>query len=505
MVTWTQADVTAPGRRPGTFINFQGRATELITGGLTGIVAATVKAGWGDPTRIYRVTSQDDVRRYFSNSELRFDDSLADNIGNRYNAPYILNSMLAGGVSEVLVKRLVGPGATGNAGKSTLVLQDDATPNVDVMTVYAKYPGRHGDTFSVQVSNVPGAVTQQIVVRDVDNTVVGTWVSTVNAGAASGIVDNLVSIVNGDSDNEYISLEKIADGSGTLETLVATRLTGGDSDEDNIVLSDYQEAQTAFELEKFEWVYFDTDDSATRTSCRTWVLRQRSEGKKILYLTGSSLGESDAQSKINAQAIQSHGIHYIYPGSKEDNLSSDEVTYPGYLFAAKIVGAIAGLSLVASPTFLTITGINDLEKRLGGSSIEDVLSSGVMPIVWDGARYKIERGINTLLPVNFATYENEDFQKVKIVRILDNTHNVIKTTFDETVIGKALNNEVGRRNAIGLVDHFMGTQVTAGLWEEGYDVRLDPDNPPVNDRFFVKVGGTPVDSVEFVYFTVDVG
>ena len=503
MVTWTQADVTAPGRRPGTYINFQSRATGLITGGLTGVVAATVKAAWGDPDKIYTIRSQDDVRKYFSNSEEIFNTTLPDVIGNVYNAPYILNNMLAGGVRTILARRLVGPAATGNTGKSGLTLVDNASTGVII--IYAKYPGRHGDTFTAQVSGVPGATTQQIVLRDNDGDVVGTWVSTVNVGTGSGIVDDLIEVVNGDVNNDYVTVAKLADGSGTLATVTATNLAGGDGDEENIVLGDYQEAQTAFELENFEWVYFDTDDSTIKASCRTWVLRQRNQGNKILYMTGSSLAETDAQAKVSAQIIEDHSVHYIYPGSKQDNLAGDEVTYPGYLFAARIIGSIAGLRLTESPTFLTVSGVNDLEKRLSGVSVEDVLASGVMPIVWDGARYKIERGINTLIPVNFASYESEPFQKVKIVRILDNTHNVIKKSSDDTLVGKILNNENGRRNVISLFDAFMSSQVLAGLWEEGYVVRLDPDNAPSGDRFFVSIGGQPIDSAEFIYFTVNVG
>ena len=495
MVTWTSADVTDPGRRPGTFINFGSRAQALIRGGLTGRVAATVKAGWGPIDRVVQITTTEEMMRYYSPSEELFRSTLADVIANRYNSLYVIENLLAGGVSRVLVKRLVGP----NPILSTLAMQDDASLNV--LTVQAKYPGRWGDTFKIQVVNTPLALTQQIVLRNNDNNTIATWVSTVDRGATSGIVDNLISIVNADNNNDYIELVKIADGSGTLATTSFTSLDGGDGDEDNIVLSDYDEAQAAFSLENFEIVYLDTDDDTIRQDMINWVEEQRNDGKAIQLVTGSSLGESVDTAVTNAVAIHRPFVTYVYPGVKRNDRSGTERTYPGYLAASRITGAMAGLPLISSLTFLSINSVNDLETRLSNSEVMTLLAGGVLTLVWDGARYKIERGINTLTPP-YTSLQNESYSKIKVMRILDNINNIINTSISDTYVGKINNSPEGRSAVLKAVRQFLGTQNNNGLILPNYTVGYDPDNPPTLDGFFVLVGIQPIDSLEFIYFTI---
>ena len=502
MVTWKQSDVTAPGRRPGTFVNFGARAQALITGGLTGIVATTVKAGWGPTDKVVSITTLEEMTKYFSASEELFDSSLADNISNRYNAPFIIENLLFGGVSRVIARRLVGPGSA----VSDLVLADTtAVTPVNVITAEAKYPGRWGDTFKVQVVNTPGAMTQQINLRDDNNNVIATWVSTVNRGVGSSIVDDLISIVNSDSDNDYITLVKSADGNGTLATISFTALSGGDGDEDNIVISDYDEAQSDFSLEKFEMIYLDSDDATIRADMVSWVQIQRNQGKSIQLVTGSSLGESVATAATNAGVtIDQPFVSYIWPGFKRNDRSGVERTYPGYLAAARVAGILSGLPLVSSPTFQSITLINDLETRAGNSDVMTLLAGGVMPLVWDGTRYKIERGINTLVPP-YTSLQNEFYSKIKVMRILDNINNVINTAISDAYIGKINNNPEDRKSAFDAMRQFLGTQVTADLILDNYTVELDPNNAPTVDGFFTLIGIQPVDSVEFMYFTILVG
>ena len=501
MVTWKQSDVTAPGRRPGTFVNFGSRAQALIRGGLTGVVAATVKAGWGPTDRVVPITTLSEMTRYFSSSEELFDTSLTDDISNRYNAPFIIENLLAGGVSKVIVRRLVGAGSVA----SELTLADTTTTPVNVITVVAKYPGRWGDTFKVQIVNTPSAMTQQISLRDNDNNVIATWVSTVNRGVGSGIVDNLINMVNGDDDNDYITLVKIDNGNGTLATTSFTALSGGDGDEDNIVISDYDEAQSDFSLEKFEMVYLDSDDATIRADMVSWVQIQRNEGKAIQLVTGSALGESVDTAVTNAgTTIDQPFVSYIWPGFKRNDRSGVERTYPGYLAAARVAGILAGLPLISSPTFQSITLINDLETRAGNSDIRALLAGGVMPLVWDGTRYKIERGINTLIPP-YTSLQNESYSKVKVMRILDNINNAINTSISDTYIGKINNDSEGRKIAFDAIRQFLGVQESADLILPNFTVELDPDNAPTIDGFFTLIGIQPIDSVEFMYFTILVG
>ena len=59
--------------------------------------------------------------------------------------------------------------------------------------------------------------------------------------------------------------------------------------------------------------------------------------------------------------------------------------------------------------------------------------------------------------------------------------------------------------AIKLSRQFLGTLSSRGLIESEYTVELDSSRAPTLDGFFLLVGVIPIDSVEFVYFTIRVG
>ena len=175
------------------------------------------------------------------------------------------------------------------------------------------------------------------------------------------------------------------------------------------------------------------------------------------------------------------------------------------MYAAQVTGAIAGLPLTVSPTFLTMRGIKDVETRYGNSNIRILLAGGVLTTVWDGARFKLERGINTLKVSDLTSQQNEQFTKIKVMRILDNIHNVIRTTINNDFIGKVPNNASGIASAISVVREFLNRQVLQGLVQPEFTVEQDPSYTSEDDRFFLLIGIQPVDSMEFGYFTIAVG
>ena len=505
MVTWTQGDIVDPRRRPGTYVNFTKKSQGVVRGGLIGIVAATVKAAWGPPQEVVEINSFADIQRVFSLEEGLFSAGLTDILANKFNAPFILDSILRGGANKILAQRLVGPATTGDVGKSIRTLEDTTGTAIDVITLRAKYPGVLGNQLTATVSNVAGASTQQIILRNDTGTILGRWTSTVDAGSSSGIVDNLIAIINADRSNTWVDAVKIADGNGTLAIAAAVNFSGGDGDEENIVIGDYTDAQSMFEREIFEYIYFDTDNTSIRNAGFAWVQSQRDNGKRVVMINGSSLAEDVDTAITNARSIADPSYIYVYPGAKRNNFDDDEVTYPGFMLAAQIVGEIAGLPLASSPTFQPVQSINDVEVRLNGDDIGKLLEGGVMPIIWDGARYKIERGINTLTEGFFSDHENEFYTKIKIIRILDYIANSIRMSIDDNFIGKIPNNDEGHRIIINSISAFLDNQVDGELIESNYTVEIDPDNMPTLDRFFLVIGIQPVDSLEFMYFTISVG
>jgi hypothetical protein len=310
-----------------------------------------------------------------------------------------------------------------------------------------------------------------------------------------------VNMINNDDAHYWITAAFIEDGNETFVNASAA-LAGGVDHENGVVAADYVEATDAFENEDFSTVYFDQAPGAILTTCGAWVNTVRAAGKKIIMVTGSDSGDAVSAAKTDAEAFNNEGIVYIHPGYTDDNEGAVLTTYHGYLAAARVAGIIAGQTFRETPTFQQISGITDLVVRLGSTNVKSLLTSGIVPLVYDGRNFKIERGVTTLS--NPSTTQSADNQKIKIVRILDNINNAVVNAISDTIIGQVSNDDQGRSMVISLITNFLYTMSVDGAIEETYTVEEDPANPPVDDRFYIRIGLTPIDAIEFVYLTVEI-
>ena len=504
-MAWKQQDVTDPGQRPGVYTNFIEAAQAFISGGITGVVAATVTAAWGKEGEVVEITTTDDIRKYFTLNENYFEgidstDAAEAIISNRYSAPFVLKSLLEGGASRVLAYRVVG----GTPTKASITLKDNhETPasRVNSFIVTSKYSGKGGDSFSIQVGLKPESTDTRITLYDPAGLVVGTW-DGANVGA-------LVTAINNDEDNDYITAAKATSAIADTTVLLAiskTNLAGGNGDEKasadalrGIKAGSYTAALPILSQENFEFMYLDTNDSGIKTSYIQWINSLQEEGKYRLMITGSSLAQAESAVITEATGRNNPAITHIYPGVKQKNYANLSTTYPGYLAAAKITGLASGLPLVSSPTFKTIPGIEDLEVRPSNEAIKGLLAGNVMPLVWNGRRLRLERAITTF------NKSNSFFKKLKVVRILYSIANAINASMDEDFIGEINVDDAGIDSVFSTIGQFLTRQVSDGLIEDEFTIELDPDNPPFRDRFFTKIGIVPIDSAEYMYFTVAVG
>ena len=220
------------------------------------------------------------------------------------------------------------------------------------------------------------------------------------------------------------------------------------------------------------------------------------DGKYIRWVTGSRSRSGKAQA-IADGALDNDGIDFVHPGAVING-----VTYQGFQLAARIAGMQASLPLADSITYRPLVGATDVTIRYSTEDVKDLIEAGVMPIVYDGRAVKVERGNNTL--VTTTTDRPISFKKVKVVRILDAINNALNMSIADQVIGKIANNKTGRIIVLGAIRRFLRSLVSQGVINGNFVVQEDPNNPPTLDRLFVVIGVQPVDSIEFVYTTIQV-
>ena len=107
---------------------------------------------------------------------------------------------------------------------------------------------------------------------------------------------------------------------------------------------------------------------------------------------------------------------------------------------------LAGLSLARSSTFYVLDDISEAETPDDPS---DRVSAGELVIVFDGRRFKIGRGVNSL--VTFTTEKTEDVRFIKIVEGMDLYMDDIRETYEDDYVGKVINDYDGKQMLVAAI------------------------------------------------------
>ncbi len=480
---WTPNDVGAAGSRPGLYANFEKEATALISGGVSGVVAIAGTALWGPDEVVQKIENETELLNFYTKDETAVD------------LPFMISQALKGGAKSVLAYRLEGTGGV----KGTLSLDDSVAANV--LDVTGKDEGARANTFTITIAaNAIDASRKDVTLKEGATTLI-TWVTTIDDGD-TGMVQALVDQINDDATNFYIDAIFVAVGNEILADISATNLATG-ADPAAPIIGDYNLMLTAFEVETFSILCTDTQDASILVAILAWVkTTMRAAGKKVVYYGGSETADAAAAAVADAALADHEGWVHVFPGFKYLDFLGVAQTARGSKAAARIAGIVAGQSLTQSVTFAELIDITDVETRLTDAQVQVALAGGVLPLVWDGSKFKVERGLNTL--TTLAATQSNDFKKIKIIRILDNIENTLSKTASDLLIGKFLNNADGQNAVLSLFRDFLNTLANQGVIDPSFTAVLDPQNPATADRMFVLIIVKPVDSIEYIYTTVTV-
>jgi len=412
-----------------------------------------------------------------------------------FDLPFMVHQALLGGAKEVLAFRIVGSGGV----VSTLNLIDGGV--IVSIRLDGKYTGVRGNSFLVTIANNPNnALRKDVSIVESGVTLIK-WTTRVD-NAATGMMQDLVNQINDDVNNFYVKATFLLVGDETLANIAAVTMASGVNG-GALVVGDYDTALAIIELEDFSTLAINTVISAELTAIETWVkTTMRDKGKKIIWVTGSTASDALAAAQADAQGFNHEGIVYVFPGFKYNDFLGVEQTAQGAKASARIAGMLAGKDLNESITFSTLPRINDVEIRLSNQDVSDALAAGIMPLVWDGSKLKVERGLNTLSTP--GTNQSEQFKKVHIVRILDSINNVLRKAATDKIIGKFLNNNDGQKAVLALFGNFLDGLGSRGIIDPTFTLELDTQNPSIADRIFVTLKVRPIDAIEYVFMTVEI-
>lgn len=426
--------------RPGAYINFIGTANTGISIGSRGIATIMLPLTWGPEQSLIEITASD-----------LLNDEVLSKIGESETKENELLIQLA--LQNCTTLKIFNSAKGGT--KASVTLGEEG------VKVTAKYPGTFGNKIAL------------IVKESEDTFEVITY--------ADGYeVDNQrVTSASELKANDYVEF----DTTGTLKQIDTTLLEGGTDGKSTDSLGAYFKVLRSA---KWNTLIYNYDTDTEKVVAFIKDVREN-EGKYVQAVVNNYEG-ADYEGIINTI----NGV-----------ILNDGTEISPLQFTAWVGGATAGADIIDSLTGKVVDNASSIIGQLSNEEIIKALGEGkfVLSLNQDGS-VKVEKDINSLH--TFTPEKNYTFSKNRVIRELDEIGSSIENIWEQTYLGKVSNNDNGRTlfkssiiayltdlQNLGAIQDFDSEKVTV---LQGNDI----------DSVIANIAIKPVDSMEFLYMTVNV-
>lgn len=451
---WSETDKPI---RPGFYNRFKAAALARIQMGKRGIVAMPVKANWGPPKEIVRITSERD---------------LIDNFGDdmNYTAYKLGRLALLGQPKELLLYRLV----DGTEKPASLTIKGQAeSESIDVIKLTTKYP----TTRDFRISVSPNVVDENLF----DIRLYEGARPVYEFSKLSGTAAEIVEAINNDQVNKWLVAENLIPENNNpviLNSMISEAMTGGNDGTADITVSDYIDVLAAFEARQINGLALDgVTDPAIHTSLKGWLERVRKAGKKVRVYLGGPADETIEEANNRSKNINYEGIVNVGNGGILDGIA-----YTPAETACYIMGLAEGQDMKECLCNQT-TIFQDVTKHLTHEEIEETILAGTLILRYDDGAVVIEDDVNTLK--RYGQDQNETWGYLRAIRFMDMVDEDTSITGNRQYVGKVLNGRTGQLAVLSALKQYFEILQTGQLIED-FVVEIDEDlqKNAANDEFY---------------------
>ncbi len=198
--------------------------------------------------------------------------------------------------------------------------------------------------------------------------------------------------------------------------------------------TDYNAALRQLKNLRWNYLTIPSIDSENLTIVSAWIKEQRSAQKTFKAVLPKCVADHE-------------GIINFTTDTIESTLSETAFTTAEY--CARIAGILAGLPLSRSSTYYVFP---DIVSAAVPEDPNERIDNGELIIVYDSENYKIGRGVNSL--TTFTTEHGQEFSKIKIMEGVDLYNDDIRSTFEDSYIGKYRNDYDNKQAFVAAVNAY---------------------------------------------------
>lgn len=262
-------------------------------------------------------------------------------------------------------------------------------------------------------------------------------------------LESVTDIPKGLSADNKAYIERCFTGYQNVPSKVLVYVTGLQDD-----ISDSLEMMA---LEDFD--YLCLPPTATAAECTTavsWVKTQRQDFfKKYKAVLPDTAADSEAIVNFSSSGM-----------------TDGTNTFTAAEFASRIAGLIIGTPMKMSSTYAPLSELTDID-RLSRSDQDAAVNAGKYILWHNGKKVLTGRAVNSL--VTTTEDKGAAFQKIKIVEVIDMIQSDLRTTIEESYIGKYANNYDNKCTLIAAIDGYLSQLAAKEYIESGYTVEIDLD------------------------------
>lgn len=430
--------------RPGAYINFESQAQGSNEVGSRGIATLATSLSWGEEGKLIELSGNDMING----------DSLAKiGIVASENEALLFNLVLQN-CKLLKIYRL-------NKGGTKASKSFDSG-----LVITAKYAGLFGNKIAVLIKES----NERFIVETYAN---------------GYLVDSQkVSDITGLKANNFVTFS----GEGDLAVTAATLLEGGEDGEVAESADSYNEYFDLLRTSKWNTLASITTNEDLNNKVISFITEMREEEGKYVQAVVS-----------NYPLVNNAGIINNINGV----VLSDGTEVNAANFTAWVAGATAGADIIDSLTGKVVENAVSIVNSLTSAEIVDALGEGkfILSLNQNGD-VKVEKDINSLHIFDDDT--NYLFSKNRIIRELDYIGSSIEDIWETTYLGKVSNTEDGRTLfKSSIINYLSGLQNKGAIQDfDKNSVVVEPGNDI--DTVIASIAVKPVDSMEFLYMTVNV-
>lgn len=172
--------------------------------------------------------------------------------------------------------------------------------------------------------------------------------------------------------------------------------------------------------DRFDYLAIPTIESDAVETISTWVKTNReNKHKKIKAVLPNCAADYEGVINFSNKSIKTATTSYT-PAE----------------YCARIAGIICGTPMTISATYAPLPEVIDCDKYDLDEN-DSKVNKGELFIWYDGIKYKMSRGVNSLTTTTQG--KQEGYQTIKIVDVMDMIYDDIRTTAQDSYIGKYTN------------------------------------------------------------------